>query len=188
MRRLALFLAFCFLVSTCFISTTLLTKQTSNTIHVDGMTVFSLPKSIKEIGEDAFMNTAVETVIIPDSTERIEDRAFADIITLVNIIIPKTVKYIGDRALEGSINVTIQTEENSYAAVWAQVHHVTCKYLENTFAKIVKQLMKTAIWVSCLSYVSPNQQFGQRKGKEYWERSLRPQDRPELYPINYRFP
>lgn len=190
MRKMALLVALWFCISTCSAAAS---WNNDNGIESDtgNSAVFVLPASLKVIDESAFEETAAETVIISDSAEIIGNRAFADIRTLRIIHIPDSVKYIGDLAFEGSLNVAFRGVENSYAAAWAHMHNVAFSQEETTLTWLVKlgKLLQGGFFLSfCLGYICPNDQFWQRKKMENREKSMRPQDRPELYPIDYRFP
>ena len=76
-----------------------------------------LPAGLKEIGPEAFTQTRVNCVRIPDGCERIKARAFAEIQELTMIYIPDSVEEIGEGAIpEGII---IVTPAGSYAETWA---------------------------------------------------------------------
>lgn len=165
--------------------------STDSKCATDFEAVFVLPASLKEIHESAFEGTAVETVVVPDSTELIEDRAFAHISTLKTVCIPKTVQYIGDYAFAESLNATIKGAEDSYASSWAKMHNVAFVQDEAGLTLLAKlgNLLRGGMFLAfSLGCVCPRPQFWQRRKTKNRERSMRPQDRPELYPINYRFP
>lgn len=81
--------------------------------------VLKLPKSVKTIGEEAFMrDKSLEQVIIPYGTEVIEKKAFANS-RLESIYIPETVHTIAEDAFEGVDGLTIYAPEDSYAYSFA---------------------------------------------------------------------
>lgn len=185
---MALLLVLWFCLSTCFASIKTPDRFESET---DPGAVFVLPASLREIHESAFEGTAVETVVIPDLTEMIGNGAFAHIKTLRAVCIPESVQYIGDNTFAGSLNVIIKGVEDSYASSWARKHHVPFvqeEIVSSLLAKLGKLLQGGTFLVFSLGCVCPKTQFWQRRRTKNRERSMRPQDRPELYPINYRFP
>lgn len=190
MKKMALLLTVWFCFSVGFASKTA-EYHLNNKDETAYRSVFLLPASLKEIDESAFEGTAVETVVVPDSTEIIADRAFANISTLKTVYIPESVWYMGDYAFDETLNVTIKGAEDSYAAAWAQIHNVAFAQEEFVFTLLTKlgKLLQGGMFLTfSLGCICPKAQFWQRRKTKNRERSMRPQDRPELYPINYRFP
>ena len=148
-----------------------------------------LPSSLVQIGDSAFENTAVESVYLPTMTMVIGSRAFAANRALRIVYIPKTVVHIGEQAFEGD-QLTIYGEKDSYAAAWARSHNVAFLQEQSTLSwtDIIRKLLReNAFLIVSLGCLSPAA-FPQLKKAGRRERSMRPQDRPELYPIDYRFP
>ncbi|MBQ6927333.1 MAG: leucine-rich repeat domain-containing protein [Oscillospiraceae bacterium] len=148
-----------------------------------------LPNSLVRIGDSAFEDTAVESVYLPAMTTVIGSRAFAANSALRAVFIPEAVLYIGERAFEGD-QLTIYGAKDSYAAAWAQSHNVAFVQEQTTLSwidLIRKLLRENAFVLVSLGCLSPAV-FPQLKRTGRRERSMRPQDRPELYPIDYRFP
>lgn len=148
-----------------------------------------LPSSLIQIEDSAFENTAMESVYLPDMTTVIGSRAFAANRALRIVYIPKAVLYIGEQAFEGD-ELTIYGEKDSYAAAWARSHNVAFRQAQTTLSwiEIIRKLLReNAFLIVSLGCLSPAA-FPQLKKAGKRERSMRPQDRPELYPIDYRFP
>ncbi len=173
-----------------FMSMFLIAPKEVKTVK-DKASVFSLPAFLIEIGDSAFENTAAEAVIIPDSTVILGNRAFANNKVLRNVQIPNTVLFIGENAFAESIHVRIQGIENSYAKAWARVHNVPFVEEENAprwFTKLKNVLLQGCFLSWSIGYICPELQYWQCRKRERREISMRPQDRTELYPINYKFP
>ena len=66
-----------------------------------GLTSVIIPDTVTSIGSDAFTDNELVSVVIPDSVKSIEDRAFAGN-KLVAITIPNSVTYIGKWAFAGN--------------------------------------------------------------------------------------
>lgn len=152
---------------------------------------FKLPASLLEIEEEAFMYTAEEEVILPSSISFIGDRAFAYNENLRIVHVPESVSYIGDHTFIGSDQLTIEGKINTYAFDWAQRHDV--HFVQNpsgsAWVDHLRKLYSGSLILSIsLCFMNPKVQLRQRKKTEYRERSERQQDRPELYPIEYKFP
>ena len=148
-----------------------------------------LPASLVQIEESAFENTSVESVFLPPLTAIIGDRAFASNRMLTRVFVPKSVESIGNQAFEGK-RLTLIGEKGSYAYSWAQMHNVAFVEQESEASqgKPVRKLLNENVFLLFnLGYMVP-ELYVQLKKKKSWSRSMRPQDRPELYPINYRFP
>jgi hypothetical protein len=80
-----------------------------------------LPANLTEIEEEAFEGSiAFGEVLIPDGTETIGSRAFADCSRLVLIEIPDSVESIADDMLEESSNAVILCSIDSEAAAYAR--------------------------------------------------------------------
>jgi hypothetical protein len=191
MRKMALLLALWFCFSAWATDSSSLNGNPVEDTVIETKGVFALPTTLKEIGESAFEGTAAETVNIQSSMEMIGDRAFANMKVLKVVHIPKSVKSIGEHAFEGSFNAVIHCIENSYAALWARAHNVAFVREAATstwILKLGKLLQGSFFRTLFLCCLSPGKQFWQRRKTEKHERSMRPQDRPELYPIDYRFP
>ena len=153
--------------------------------------VFTLPALLEKIEDEAFEGTAAKTVILPGELEEIGERTFAQSRTLKTIQIPESVIFIGEHAFEGVSNLTIQGIEGSYAARWAREHKFSFVQNETSLSqieKVGKVLKNSAFALLMLSCVNPDTSLWRRRRTEILEKSMRPQDRPELYPIDYVFP
>ena len=79
----------------------------------------TLPAGLESIEQEAFINGAFSSVLVPDGTISIGARAFAYCKKLIRIDIPSTVRFISDNAFTGSSNVTIYGISGSYAESYA---------------------------------------------------------------------
>ncbi len=74
----------------------------------EGITAINIPDSIEEIGAYAFAGCkGLAEVKLPSGVKRIEYGAFSDM-NISEIIVPKSVEYIGNEAFEGIENVIKQ--------------------------------------------------------------------------------
>ena len=152
---------------------------------------FKLPSSLVIIEDEAFKGTAAETVIFPDGLESIGAEAFANVHTLRDVYIPDTTTYIADTAFTVTPDLTIHGIDNSYAKDWAHEHEIPF-VVDDIWTEVVKsgwspavRVERIRLYIATIVLIILFEFF--RLG--YYEvRSRRPQDRPDLYPIEYRFP
>ncbi len=78
-----------------------------------------LPTLLTVITEESFMNTSFYYVILPNTTTRIESKAFADCKNLKYIYIPESTTQIADDAFLNVNNLTIYGKVGSYAEFFA---------------------------------------------------------------------
>ena len=83
-----------------------------------------MPKSLTEIGAEAFVNTSAREVVILDGCMAIGARAFADSRVLTQVVIPSTVSSIAKDAFEGCANVVLVCVDNDYAVLYAIENHI----------------------------------------------------------------
>lgn len=152
---------------------------------------FVLPASLVMIGNEAFAGTAMESVDLPGTVTMIGERAFADNRGLKEILIPASVSYIGETAFDGVSGLLIRGAEDSYAAHWAKTHDFAFVSAEASQAgteKTGKQFRGNVFSILPLLCIFPADVLRLRRRIADALRSMRPQDRPELHPIDYRFP
>lgn len=89
------------------------------------------PNGVNEIGYAAFYECKkLSEVVLPDTVTTLEDYAFYSCTELRTIIIPKSVVLIGECTFDKCKNLTIITQKNSYAAVYAAKHKITIQFLD----------------------------------------------------------
>ena len=150
---------------------------------------YIFPTELITIEEEAFANTPVETVILPEGFHSLEDSAFENALHLTDIYIPPSTEYIADTAFPENADLTIHGVKGSHAEGWAHKHEIPFVVDDIWNAVVVRHSIRTAptynrskasaILIILLSFISIGY---------YKLRSQRPQDRPELNPIDYRFP
>ena len=147
------------------------------------------PLSLISVFDEAFADTEIEIALFQEKLEFIGTRIFYNTLSLTDASIPESVRFIGNDAF--TVGVLIRGVENSYAQSWAE---------ENGFIFVVDAVWNGRIetirlyingLTSLLYLLIPCNIYalkGLRRRTEEYIKSMRPQDRPELYPINYRFP
>lgn len=157
----------------------------------DRTVFFVFPYSLKEIEEEAFEGTAVKTIILREHVICIKRNAFSDTAFLTDVYIPAAIEHIGAYVFPEDNTLTIHGVRGSFAEKWAKGRKIP---FVNDYTTVLsdKGLKKTQ------SHNLPRERLNlpfyllihekTSKNKKYRERSMRPQDRTELYPIDYRFP
>lgn len=183
MKKLALILALCLGVLCCLSAGFRPEKDA-------GDSTFQLPRALVTIEDEAFAGTSAQNVILPESLVSIGERAFADNRALHTVVIPRSVTAMGEHVFDGSPALTIQGEEGSYAESWAREHGI--RFVQPNSMQAVMQRLQRLLKAGSLllpflclpsdTLLKPRRRV-HRRG-----RTMRPQERPELYPINYKFP
>lgn len=147
------------------------------------------PLSLVSVFDEAFADTEIEIALFQGRLKYIGSRVFDNTHSLTDVYIPESVRIIGNDAF--TVGVTIRSVENSYAQSWAE---------ENGFIFVVDDVLNgrteaIRLYINGLAFllcsISPFDIYALRvlrRRTEEYTKSMRPQDRPELYPINYRFP
>lgn len=182
-----LFMAWCFILLILIPSSPLFIENEDSASEV----AFTLPGLLETIEDEAFEGIAAESITFSNSLLSIGERAFANNRYLKIVSIPESVKYIGDHAFDGSKDLVIYGLVKSYVAEWAREHDISFASSENV-PDYSKERSKIRIAEICilLSFICCDSEMIQRLRKHAKNagRSMRPQDRPELNPIDYRFP
>lgn len=157
--------------------------------QIDDTPTFIFPSSLNMIEEEAFAGTPVKNVILPDGFQYIGENAFEGDSALTDIYIPSTTEYIADTAFPMNSDLVIYGVEDSYAQEWAEENNIPFA-VENIWKPIVDNGKTASIQEVGLAFlfqiVIPKKII--KIGSRAEDESLRPQDRPELYPIDYSFP
>ena len=182
-----LFMAYCFIFLISVPSSPLLLKDKDS----DSEIAFMFPGFLETIEDEAFEGIAAESILFSNSLLFIGERAFANDRYLKTVTIPESVEYIGEHAFDGSRDLTVCGSANSYAADWAHEHDIMFVASDNDLY-YSKELGKARTAELCillpLICCDPDIILRLRKWAKKAGRSMRPQDRPELNPIDYRFP
>lgn len=102
-------------------------------VHVipDGSALI-LPSGLRSVEESAFEGVSAAYICLPEGTQSIGKRAFADCASLQMIVIPDTVAQIAEDALDGSAQVCIRCSEGSVAASFAAAHGIRTDFAGET--------------------------------------------------------
>ena len=149
----------------------------------------SLPAALQVVAEEAFEGTALTAVSFGGELKYIGERAFAGSDSMEKAYIPSSAEYIADSAFPYA--VTIYGVKGSYAQSWAEESgraFVTEDIwsAQQTASGLGPETLLALFWV--IPPVDEKALSRWKKRIRLPVRSMRPQDRPELYPIQYRFP
>ena len=152
---------------------------------------FILPASLQSVDEEAFVGTAAKTVIFPEGFTSLDYRVFEHADNLTDVYFPASTEYIGLDSLPHNIDLTVHGTDNSFAQHWASENGIafviddiwTKAQASDTFH--VESLL-AMFFIICPMDEKRLEQFLRDVGE--FIRSMRPQDRPELNAIDYRFP
>ena len=149
------------------------------------------PNSLLYIEDEAFEGTAFQAVFLPDGFLGIGDRVFRDTPSLYMVFVPQTTTSIGADSFPRNRFFVLHGVKGSYASGWAKQQHlpfipdywVAWLLLYRFIQTVCSDDATNTIQITAL-------ETGARsKGQSgHEDRSMRPQDRPELNPIDYKFP
>ncbi len=185
-----LYLAVSFLFSLALLFLALFPKDTFtlDSALTDMSSVSILPISLREIDDEAFYSTNLQSVAFGDQLVHIGVRVFENIHNLIDIYIPRSTTHIGMNAFPAE--TIIHGVKNSYALRWARENGYRYTYDDIWDSSILKEFNHFEILIYILFAVIPLTEDAAQISRRIREVifSMRPQDRPELYPIDYRFP
>lgn len=150
--------------------------------------VAMFPRNLRIVEQEAFAGTSLNKIIFEYGLLKIESKAFSDIDTLREVFIPESTEYIGYQAFY--IKAVLYGVHDSYVEEWAS---------ENCYRFIVEDIWShdsstqrvslELLWIFiCFACPSDHNVVHIKRRIYEFVKSMRPQDRSELYPINYRFP
>ena len=149
------------------------------------------PSALQEIEDEAFENTALEVAVFPIGLRTIGYRSLSNVDSLSYLYIPNSVSCIDATAFEGDSRLVIRGIEGSYVQKWAQMYDIPFE-IEDIWTEAQPSAsinIESLLFLFSLILPDDLKLFEKEVGKTaQYLRSMRPQDRPELYPINYRFP
>lgn len=158
-------------------------KKTQNTYY--------FPSSLQVIESEAFFGTAAANIIFPPGIVEIESNAFGNSKALQNIFIPSPLTVISNTAFPVKQELVIHGLAGSTAQNWAALHKIMFipdggRNGPEINRKGKCEVSTQSIWVN--NDLFAQKEYQSEKRTENKDRSMRPQDRPELNPIDYKFP
>ena len=100
-------------------------KEIEHFTYMPYLTSVELPDTVETIGDEAFMATNIENMVLPESVKRIKAAAFDTCFNLKKIYIPESVKTIDGSAFEGcSKELEIYGHKGTVAERFANVNNI----------------------------------------------------------------
>ena len=93
---------------------------------VDPEATLTLPRALKQIGDEAFAGVPAEIIVVPDGATSIGSQAFANCENLGIVEIPATVTSIAPDAFSGCTNFMIVCPDGSAAESFAEAQGIPC--------------------------------------------------------------
>lgn len=151
---------------------------------------FLFPASLKEIEEEAFADTAVKIAYFEKGLQSLGDNVFAGAMFLTDIYIPASTEHIGAQAIPQNMHLRIHGERNSYASKWAKKYHVSFapRNIWGTSSADTRIIRTEKTYIAGVRPLKPEKENRLHARRADEGKSKRPQERPELNPIDYKFP
>lgn len=164
-------------------------RHTDQSMPPGGTALF--PHSLKAIEDEAFAGTSFRTLVFRNGFRHIGDRVFGGTGLLREVQLPRSVEYIADSAFYDSSLERICGAADTYAQEWAEQHKISFEVRDLWYSSPgnIRDLIGTLLAWS-FGFCLPLSDDRRRIRRYIAARiiSMRPQDRPELNPIDYRFP
>ena len=130
-----------------------------------GLTHYSIPYGMSEIGQEAFYGcTKLTSITIPDGVKKIDSGAFADCKSLTSITIPESVTYVGYNAFKGCTRLSNITIPDGVEAIdsWA---FADCKSLTSITIPESVTYVGWRAFDGCSSLTSFRGKFASKDGR-----------------------
>ena len=152
---------------------------------------FTFPSSLETIESEAFAGTEAQTATFQKRLQNIGKKAFHSAVNLKDVYLPDSVVIIADSAFPKNKGLTIHGVEGSFAQQWAEENGFEFVeddiWADTQVSEVIHvETLLSLFWIVCSVDEKAIIKFFTRI--KWFTKSMRPQDRPELYPINYRFP
>lgn len=150
-----------------------------------------LPASLKVVDEYAFSETALEYVVFPEGFLCLNNNAFENTF-IKGIYIPQTTRFISENAFGYNTDFTMYGIEDTYADEWAKKHNIPFKICDMMFEinrNIVFKLCKSLKRTHKSLFLDEQKVISCSFSPHSWLiRDMKPKKRSELHSIEERFP
>lgn len=151
----------------------------------------SFPVSLLLVEDEAFAHTAFQKIVFQDRLRTVGERAFGGMERLKSVWFPASLEFAADSVFSQSGIQKIYCVEGSYAQHWAERHHVQFETVDSWYTPPMDPFAMLGLQFCAIVLFSLWFHDEYRKIIHYiksFTLNMRPQDRPELNPIDYRFP
>ena len=154
--------------------------------------VFIFPSALERIDEEAFVGTAARVLIFDERFKQIGEKAFAETL-LTDAFVPSATEHIADYAFGAAERLIVHGVPGSYAEDWARENDIPFRpdydrraiYYGSNSSETGRRPDSRENAETVDDETGYPRPFGRL---DTYIQSERPQDRPELNPIDYRFP
>jgi hypothetical protein len=149
------------------------------------------PASLQIVEEEAFAETSIQSLFFEEGLRHIGYQAFYRMKALRDVFLPSSVEFIEDSAFSCSSLEVIHGVEGSYAHKWSDGHGIPFEMNDYWASSPERVHVFAELLLALLGSFCMPVQYEKKKIKQYLRSfaiSMRPQDRAELNPIDYRFP
>lgn len=148
----------------------------------------TFPVALRHVMDEAFAGTGIQIATFGDQLVSVGNQAFFNS-NLHDVYIPRNTHFFGEDAFP--TKTVIHGVKESDAETWALKNSYRFVYDDIWNNKAPAETANDLFLIICLLTAIPfydKRVFILRRYLNHFFISMRPQDRPELYPINYRFP
>lgn len=146
----------------------------------------SFPTSLLRVEEAAFDGTSFTELVFKKGLLLVGERAFSNMEHLKYVWFPSSTEYISESAFYWSSLEKIYGPDGTYAQKWAKEHHVEYERIDYWPTAPSGVFISIGMMFPVFGLLCPDS--GKKRCHKRIIISMRPQDRPELNPIDYRFP
>ena len=158
-------------------------------LETETKSVAIFPIRLQLLDDEALSGTSIEVAVFNKELAYIGPGLFKDADSLTDVYIPKNTKYIGEHAIPSG--ALIHVVRNSYARKWAKdngyQYIVDNIWHESVCPEGIRLYQLMLLFYIVIPIDAKKYELWRRSAKLY-VKSMRPQDRAELNPIDYRFP
>ena len=147
------------------------------------------PASLQTISDEALAGTAIEVAVFNDELLYIGGQLFENAALLKDVFVQAKTEFIGNDAFP--IGTLLHGAAGTYAQQWAEANGYHYVVDDSAFtAKSPEATPLLTIPFFFWAYIPDDKRRSSllRRLHQVFVKSMRPQDRPELAPIDYRFP
>lgn len=184
-----LFAVLCILLSVSSFIIDGVSQSKKSKISITGETISLFPALLQVLEEEAFWGTSLRTIVFCEKIEYIGEQAFACSVMINDVYLPESIMHIGKDAFPNDI--VVHCINNSFAQKWANEHAINF-VVDNIWSNsaITETIHFDVPIVTFFAFFPIDEKDIKRVKRRIckYVRCMRPKNRPELNPIDYKFP